>query len=68
MLLRHNLFKFAGSRRYRISADKPNRGEGEADNIDQPVDLAQLGQVGMFPLRVPAEVECPSASAIRPVL
>ena len=47
MLLRHNcLFKFVGSRTYRILADKPNRGEGEANIVNQPVDLAQLGQVG----------------------
>jgi hypothetical protein len=69
MLLRHNfLFKFAESRTYRISADKPNRGEGEAHLIDEPVDLTQLSQVGMFPLKAPAEVECLSASAIRCVL
>jgi hypothetical protein len=49
MLLRHNLFKFTGSRRYRISADKPNRVGGRADIIDQRVDLAQLGQVGVSP-------------------
>ena len=47
MFLRHNcLFKFVESRTYRILADKPNRGEGEADINNQPVDLAQLGQVG----------------------
>lgn len=51
MLLRHNcLFKFVESGTYRILADKPNRGEGEADIIDQPVDLANSVKSACFPL------------------
>jgi hypothetical protein len=69
LLLRHNLlYNFAQSRRYRISAYKPNRGEGRGGVIDGPMDFAQVSQVDMFPVGAPAEVECPSASTIWGVL